>query len=330
MVWSTIELEEQPNFRLSGHSCSHIGQSQFIFGGKRVGGSFRNTMFEIDISKFTCRPIEEEETFPPDFRAFHGAGVYGTKIIIYGGLNESQILTNYHTFNIFTRKWTHAKTFNTPSPREHFSFSIDMSNHHAFLFGGYYCTPECDAEFNYDEQYRLNLKDLEWRKVDAEITSDVKPKGRCMHTTEIINGILYQFGGQVMTDFTTEVLGDQMRIDVDRTANELTWEIATTSGLPPCPRYCHASTYYNVKMVIHGGNNSKHQTIDDMYILCTMNLNWTKVNQTFNAKDPGNAILGRYHHSLEASDDSLWVQGGVHSEHKKNMELSFSIQKISF
>jgi len=106
----------------------------YIFGGIRVGGGYRNSMYEVNLTNAKINEMVDEnhDTMPPKPRAFHRAFAYGTKIIYYGGLNDAKIYNNYCTFNTTTKKWTHVKTKNTPTPREHFSFDISIDNSYGF------------------------------------------------------------------------------------------------------------------------------------------------------------------------------------------------------
>jgi hypothetical protein len=58
-------------------------------------------------------------------RAFHKSVTYGSKIIIYGGINDQTTFNDYHTFNTINKKWTTAKMDNIPPPRSYFSLSLD-------------------------------------------------------------------------------------------------------------------------------------------------------------------------------------------------------------
>ena len=138
------------------------------------------------------------------------------------------------------------KTHSNPTPREHFSFVLNIENHQVFLFGGYYCTPLCDAEYNYNQLFRLGLNDLKWTIVELVGES---PKGRCMHSMEIINGLLWVFGGKWMNNNKTEVFNDLWHVDVDITAPKLKWTKTQVSGKGPCARYAHASCSCNFVFV---------------------------------------------------------------------------------
>lgn len=50
---------------------------------------------------------------------------------------------------------------NRPSPREKPSLCL-LGKHALILFGGYYCSPNTESEFNYNDTYLLNLENLEW------------------------------------------------------------------------------------------------------------------------------------------------------------------------
>lgn len=211
------------------------------------------------------------------------------------------------------------KTHSNPTPREHFSFVLNIENHQVFLFGGYYCTPLCDAEYNYNQLFRLGLNDLKWTIVELVGES---PKGRCMHSMEIINGLLWVFGGKWMNNNKTEVFNDLWHVDVDITAPKLKWTKTQVSGKGPCARYAHASCSFRDKYAIHGGNDVNDETLDDLFILCTASLNWTRI--TLKLIGDKNVVMGRYHHTMVAADDALYILGGRNSNYTKDIELSFA------
>ena len=287
-------------------------------------------MYEIDIMhhKLIQNPDENSAAFAPGPRAFHKAFPFGSKIIYFGGLNESKIYNSYCTYNTTTKKWTQVKTINTPTPREHFTFNLANDINYGFLFGGYYCTPDLEAEYNYNQLFSFNLKTLTW--VYLQIPMGKLPKGRCMHCTQIINGVLWLFGGKWMLENNQEIFGDMWSIDLNESTDYLKWNLEDNcSGKVPSKRYAAAHTSFRDKLVIHGGNDENDRTLDDMFIFCVSNMNWTKVEIHFDKNQVERPIIGRYHHTIEVAGKNIYILGGKHTDHSKDIHVSFALHKLS-
>ena len=151
-----------------------------------------------------------------------------------------------------------------------------------------------------------------------------------MHCTQIINGILWLFGGKWMLENNQEVFGDLWAIDLNESTDYLKWNLSEEcSGKIPCKRYAAAHNSFRDKLVIHGGNDENDNTLDDMFIFCVSNMNWTKVEINFDKNDIERPIFGRYHHTIEVAGKNIYILGGKHSDHSKDVHISFALHKLS-
>lgn len=119
--------------------------------------------------------------------------MFYNKIIIYGGFNEKNVLTDYHVFNTANKTWLESPMLGgeLPHMRERFSL-VPYHEQNLLMFGGYYCSPDLEVEEHYNDLHALNLGSLEWHKIECE--GDIPPV-RFSHTASIINNGMYIFGG---------------------------------------------------------------------------------------------------------------------------------------
>lgn len=89
--------------------------------------------------------------------------------------------------------WMKVQTFgDVPSPREKCSLN-NVLDEFLVLFGGYSCSYDFEAEYDYNDLFSLNLSTMNWKKL--EIKGNLIPDSRYGHSTIIYKKKLYLFGG---------------------------------------------------------------------------------------------------------------------------------------
>lgn len=140
---------------LLGHSINIVGNIVYIFGGCR-GGHYTNNFWSYNIKEQEIEHVNYVGP-APSCRAYHKTVSFGNKILLYGGIDNNNILTDYYVFNTSTNSWhTSNPVGQKPSQRERFTISM-YKNFAAILFGGYYCSQDLEAEVHYNSLYSLNL-----------------------------------------------------------------------------------------------------------------------------------------------------------------------------
>jgi hypothetical protein len=120
--------------------------------------------------------------------------VYGNKILVYGGNNNS-ILEDYHAFNVSERKWQ-----NPPSIPQAQEIKLEKQSCVLFesllvFFGGYHCGlgGECPADALSHDLRVLDLEKMQW--VDQIAVKGEHPPGRFSHTATVVEAVMFVFGG---------------------------------------------------------------------------------------------------------------------------------------
>lgn len=86
-----------------------------------------------------------------------------------------------------------------PPPREKCSLN-NIMDEFLVLFGGYSCSHDYEAEFNYNDVFTMNLCNLNWQKLDLKGNL---PEPRYGHTMNVFKRRLYLFGGIYRSGATT-------------------------------------------------------------------------------------------------------------------------------
>lgn len=78
--------------------------------------------------------------------------------------------------------------------------------------------------------------------------------------------------------------------------------------------------------MLHGGNDEQDVTLEDMFILDTNKLSWTRIIIKFSDQIE-RPIIGRYHHTMEVCDSYIYIIGGKNSN--GSPELTFALNRLS-
>jgi hypothetical protein len=140
--------------------------------------------------------MQSEELMPCE-RAFHCAAKYGNKMIVYGGHNKV-ILQDYHTFNTTDRVWLPPPTIKGKLPKKKEKQTCVLYQTLLVFFGGYYCHPDFECEYTYNDIQVLDIEDMKWISEDSiKIEGDL-PHPRYSHAATLISSNMYVFGGKTV------------------------------------------------------------------------------------------------------------------------------------
>lgn len=314
LKWTKIDVEELNFSAIQGHSINLFKDEFFIFGGFHHG-KFLDTLRCVNAANLQ---IEQPCTTgkSPEARAYHNALIHGDRLIIYGGLNEWKVFNNYYVLNTINMNWLKVETYGElPSPREKCSFN-NIMDEFLVLFGGYACSHDFEAEYDYNDVFTMNLSTLFWKK--QEMKGNL-PESRYGHTTNIYKRKLYLFGGIHRTGEKTKCFNDIHVINFIKNEN-LQWEKLEVKGERPIGRYGHSATIINENLIIYGGRDVDGQLLDDVGVFDLKENNWVKI--MIEGASPGARWL---HASLNFNNSEMVIFGGAKAMKTGRLNAIYSL-----
>ena len=269
----------------------------------------------------------DNELNSPGMRTGHSGTIVGNSLFLLCGANPDGAYSDLCEFNFATRKWNKYQLTGADGRYEHSSFCASSDPSCIYLFGGctengnsnsvlrvnlsgvlpvtetleihgqapsprtFQCNNSCDG-FNFyvfggglenskavedPHVYCFNIQSSTWKKLKNN--GDV-PSPRQGHSLSFVNKKLICFGGMNNGEF----FGDLFYYDVEKQI----WSKVKAKGSLPCARAAHACAVLGDKIVINGGLCIQSGSLQDVYILNTLNFKWQIINVT--QPLPGNRL----------------------------------------
>ncbi|XP_010538959.1 PREDICTED: tRNA wybutosine-synthesizing protein 2/3/4 isoform X2 [Tarenaya hassleriana] len=178
-----IATKDSPSPRL-GHAACMVGDCMFVIGGRADPLNVLNDLWVFDVPKCewrlqTCSGCE----FPPRHR--HAAAAIGSKIYVFGGLNNSGVSSSLHLFDTDGLQWKEIdQQGQWPCPRH--SHAMVAYESRLFLFGGY------DGEKALNDLYSFDVRNCTWK---TEMVSGKWPCARFSHSMFVYKHFIGVIGG---------------------------------------------------------------------------------------------------------------------------------------
>ncbi|KAK9133426.1 hypothetical protein Scep_012954 [Stephania cephalantha] len=168
-----------------GHTSSVVGDLVFVIGGRGDPLKILNDVWMLDVDENEWRLLEcAGSVFPPRHR--HAAAVAGgSKIFIFGGLNNVTIFASMYVLDTESLRWNEV-TVQGEWPTARHSHAMVSNGSQLFMFGGY------DGEKALDDLYSFNIRTYLWKK---EKTVGRIPRERFSHSMFIYKNYLGIIGG---------------------------------------------------------------------------------------------------------------------------------------
>jgi len=252
---------------LQGHSMNVVCDLIYIFGGI-ANNQFTNVLFTFDPRTNEFSLVDDQDGEIPTPRAFHHTSVYGTKIMVYGGFNESY-LNDCYVFDTAINTWAKVRLDDSKEPpaRERATLA-PYAGDKLVLFGGYYCTPDMEVQTYLNDTYVLNLSLTKWIK--PQIEGEV-PQARSAHTANFIKGNMYVFGGLTSKQ---KNLNDIWVLKTSQ-AGPFTWKKIDAKGTLPEPRHGHSAVVSENNIIYYGGKgNGARKFFSDLFVFNTISETW--------------------------------------------------------
>uniref|UniRef100_A0A7N0UT81 SAM-dependent methyltransferase TRM5/TYW2-type domain-containing protein n=2 Tax=Kalanchoe fedtschenkoi TaxID=63787 RepID=A0A7N0UT81_KALFE len=128
-----VKVENSPPPRL-GHTASMVGKHMFVIGGRADPVNILNDVWVLDTVTNIWKQLEcGGSAFAPRHR--HAAAVVGSKIYIYGGLNNDTVFSSFHVLDTINLKWIEIPC-STDWPGARHSHAMVATESQLFIFGG--------------------------------------------------------------------------------------------------------------------------------------------------------------------------------------------------
>ncbi|KAF9589011.1 hypothetical protein IFM89_018250 [Coptis chinensis] len=178
-----ISVEGPPSPRL-GHTSSVVGEHVFVIGGRGDPTKILNDVWVFNTSKNQWKLLEcSGSVFLPRHR--HAAAVVGSKIYVFGGLNNEIIYSSMYVLDSENSRWSEITT-KGEQPCSRHSHALVANDSQLFMFGGY------DGEKVFSDLYRFDTIACLWKK---EKTAGTPPLAKFSHSMFIYKNYLGILGG---------------------------------------------------------------------------------------------------------------------------------------
>ncbi|XP_022134025.1 acyl-CoA-binding domain-containing protein 4 [Momordica charantia] len=147
---------------IAGHSMVKWEKKLVMLGGNLKGSSDRILVHCIDLETDIWSIME---TFGevPTARAGHSATLFGSKIIMFGGEDESRSLLNdIYVLDLETWTWDVLETKQTPPPPRFDHTAAMHAEHYLLVFGG------CSHSAFFSDLHVLDFRTMEWSQPELQ------------------------------------------------------------------------------------------------------------------------------------------------------------------
>ncbi|CAI9087185.1 OLC1v1021196C3 [Oldenlandia corymbosa var. corymbosa] len=178
-----INVSQSPCPRI-GHSSTALGDSIYVVGGRADPLTILGDVWKFKIGANEWSLVQcSGSQFSPRHR--HAAAAIGSKIYVFGGVDNGVILSSLHVLDTQTLQWDAIPIQGEwPSPRHSHSMVAHRDN--LYMFGG------CDGEKALGDLYAFNVQACKWKKVNV---AGREPTARFSHSMFVYNNYLGIIGG---------------------------------------------------------------------------------------------------------------------------------------
>ena len=175
-----------------GHSAHIFGSRMFIFGGKGPDGIAYKDVFFLDLVEWIWVPVTPI-TAGPSSRFYHASEVVGRKMVVHGGWDGSDVLSDMWIFDTDSFSWMQPKTAGfEPTARYGHSMTL-TSDGRLIVFGGCSILNDNGTPSYNNDLRQLDTASMMWvrPRIDGQL-----PTGRYGHTATLMDdGRILIFGG---------------------------------------------------------------------------------------------------------------------------------------
>lgn len=178
-----VDTEASPSPRL-GHTSSLVKDQMFVIGGRADPLKILSDIWVFNTAKDEWRKLEcIGNIFPPRHR--HAAAVIGSKIYVFGGLNNETISSSLHVLETDSLQWKEILA-NGQWPCARHSHTMVAFGSKLFMFGG------CNGEKALGDLYSFDVQTCLWKE---EKVAGRSPHARFSHSMFVYRNFLGIVGG---------------------------------------------------------------------------------------------------------------------------------------
>lgn len=290
--------------KIFGHTISAVGEKFYVFGGV-TNGKHWNGIIEIG---YYSKEVEINDRWgidAPRPLSFHTAITFGQKLVFFGAI-EDNLVQNYHSYCTIQKNW---KIFDIESyqalKRKYFSTASRKGSGRVYFFGGYFLDSKTGAEQNYNNLLMLDVSVL--KLSELKMRNKVNPEPRHHHSANMIEYVMYVFGGRQLSNDKVKVFDELLMLDIfDH--EKLLWIHLQPEGATPCARFGHASEVIGANLFIFAGDSSadpsKRELLSDLWCFDSRARFWKQITI------PEQWKSGRVFSEMAAIDETLLIYGG--------------------
>lgn len=179
----TIAVRSAPSPRM-GHTASLVGHQLFVIGGRTDPSNILSDVWVFNTTTNEWKLINcNGHVFPPRHR--HSAAVLGSKIFVYGGVNNESIYSSCFVLDTSNLCWEEL-VVGGDQPCARHSHSMVSYGSKVFMFGGY------DGEKALGDLYSFDIQAYAWRR---EKTLGKGPHARFSHSMFVYKQSIGIIGG---------------------------------------------------------------------------------------------------------------------------------------
>ncbi|RUS16053.1 hypothetical protein BC937DRAFT_91652 [Endogone sp. FLAS-F59071] len=166
--WSChdLDVEPDPTYQPFVTSAVAIGHTIYLFGGRKLQTyQLSNTLYKLDVTRWTLRKVEYASGTVPRPRHEHSVDVLGNRYLaIFGGLcYHSAGENDVFFYDTEANTWLEP-TITGRTPHIRFGHSSAVIGTDLYVFGG--SQIENEVNIVYDDLYRLDCNSWVWYKYD--------------------------------------------------------------------------------------------------------------------------------------------------------------------
>jgi len=253
------------------HSGSTVGSKIYYIGGQELPEKRFDDIYTFDTETMAVARVTPASGSPPRF-ARHSAVTIGDTVYLFGGFDGVSQHFHLATFETHTNTWRTPTVLGDqpPSRTNHAAAALDGR---MYLFGGMYkdSTGANDKLVFLNDMYTLDTTStpLRWARVHQR--GDIPPP-RCGHRLMALESRLILFGGGCGEQW------DLKYADVHvYNPSSNTWQRPKITGQAPVCTFTVAFVLGVFLFVFGGQSLYDNNLTNDLYVLDTVSMEWTKL-----------------------------------------------------
>ncbi|XP_014668300.1 PREDICTED: rab9 effector protein with kelch motifs-like [Priapulus caudatus] len=260
---------KQPSFRV-GHSCTQLASVNaepgkvYVIAGANPSELF-NDVHTLDPKSLQWERVvsSNEDTFLARYEhAAFSPACDPCKIYVFGGANKEGNFNDVQRFDTTTSKWETVKVSGT-APHARTCRSTANIGNKLYIYSGGMSGPDPISD---TQVHSFDAETCSW--TGLTLTGE-PPEPRHGHIMCASGNRVFIHGGMGGVTF----YNDLHVLDLDL----LAWTKVKAGKHQPGPRAGHQAAVYGKKIYVFGGMCCSCQALDDLYILDTDVMQWTKV-----------------------------------------------------